>query len=79
MSVDASIRRRTLACRPPYLNDLSQKGASWRQRAICALSEAIATGIINAIDKKRDVVHLPSFWRLIMLITAHVPEGSLNG
>ena len=75
MSVDASIRRRTQACRPPYFNDLFHSGASWRQRAICAPPEAIARGIINAIEYKRDVVYLPGFWRLVMLIVAHVREG----
>jgi decaprenylphospho-beta-D-erythro-pentofuranosid-2-ulose 2-reductase len=30
---------------------------------------------VNAIDKRRDVVYLPGFWRLIMLIIQHIPEG----
>ncbi len=45
-----------------------KKGALW------ATPEAVAAGIIHAIDKKRDVVYLPGFWRLIMLIIKHIPE-----
>ena len=36
--------------------------------------EAISRGIIKAIDKKRDVVYLPFFWRYIMLIIKLIPE-----
>ena len=48
---------------------ITKKGALW------ATPETIAKGIINGIDKKRDVVYLPGFWRLIMLIITHLPEG----
>ncbi|MEO7253837.1 MAG: SDR family NAD(P)-dependent oxidoreductase, partial [Casimicrobium sp.] len=53
----------------PMTAHIAKKGALW------ATPEAVAKGIVNAIDKKRDVVYLPGFWRLIMLIIAHVPEG----
>lgn len=53
----------------PMTAHIAKKGALW------ATPETIATSIINAIDKKRDVVYLPGFWRLIMLIIKHVPEG----
>ena len=53
----------------PMTAHIARKGALW------ATPETIATGIINGIDKKRDVVYLPGFWRLIMLIIMHVPEG----
>ena len=74
MSVDASIRRRTQACRPPYFNDFSHSGASWMQRTICATLEAIARGSINVINKKRDVGDLPGLRRLIVLVIARTPE-----
>jgi decaprenylphospho-beta-D-erythro-pentofuranosid-2-ulose 2-reductase len=35
----------------------------------------IAKGIINAIDKKKDVVYLPFFWKYIMMIIKSIPEG----
>jgi decaprenylphospho-beta-D-erythro-pentofuranosid-2-ulose 2-reductase len=53
----------------PMTAHIAKKGALW------ATPEAIAAGIINAIDKQRDVVYLPGFWRFIMLIISHVPEG----
>lgn len=36
--------------------------------------ETIAKGIVRAIDKKREVVYLPFFWRFIMLIIKSIPE-----
>ena len=53
----------------PMTAHIAKKGVLW------ATPETIATGIINGIDNKRDVVYLPGFWRLIMLIITHVPEG----
>lgn len=44
------------------------KGALW------AHPEAIARGIVAAVDDKRDVVYLPGFWWLIMTIIRHIPE-----
>ena len=53
----------------PMTAHIAKKSALW------ATPETIAMGIINGIDKKRDVVYLPGFWRLLMVISAHVPEG----
>ena len=53
----------------PMTAHIAKKGALW------ATPEAIAAGVLNGIDKKRDVVYLPGFWRLIMLIISHIPEG----
>ena len=44
------------------------KGALW------AKPEAIAQGIVRAIDRNKDEVYLPAFWWLIMTIIRHVPE-----
>lgn len=44
------------------------KGALW------AKPEDIAKGIIKAIEKRKNDVYLPSFWRLIMLIIKSIPE-----
>ena len=46
-----------------------KKGALWAQ------PDAIAAGIVKAIEKRRDVVYLPGFWWLIMLIFKVIPEG----
>lgn len=52
----------------PMTAHIIKKGALW------ATPEAVAAGIVNAIDKQRDVVYLPGFWQLIMLIITHIPE-----
>ena len=52
----------------PMTAHITKKGALW------ATPEAVAAGIVNAIDKQRDVVYLPGFWRLILLIITHIPE-----
>jgi len=44
------------------------KGALW------AKPDAVARGIVRAIDRRREEVYLPGFWRLIMLVIRHVPE-----
>lgn len=44
------------------------KGALW------AKPEAIARGIVRAVDRNADEVYLPGFWRLIMFIIRHIPE-----
>ena len=44
------------------------KGALWAQ------PDAIARGIVDAIDRKYDEVYLPGFWWLVMAIIKHIPE-----
>lgn len=39
-----------------------------------ARPEAVARGIVRAEDRRRDVVYLPGFWRLIMLAVRMLPE-----
>ena len=48
--------------------------ASFKKGALWASPDAIAQGIVSAIDKKRDVVYLPAFWWLIMTLIRHIPE-----
>ncbi len=45
-----------------------KKGALWAQ------PEAVASNIIKAIDKRKNVVYTPWFWRYIMLIIKIIPE-----
>jgi short-subunit dehydrogenase len=44
------------------------KGPLW------ARPEQVARGIVQAIDRKRDVVYLPGFWRPVMLVIRTIPE-----
>lgn len=48
--------------------------ASFKKGALWAQPDDIARGILQAIEKRRDIVYLPGFWRLIMLIIRHIPE-----
>lgn len=48
--------------------------ATFSKGALWAKPEAIAQGIVRAIDRNKDEVYLPAFWWLIMTIIRHVPE-----
>tara|TARA_B110000879_G_C11119899_1_gene491279 strand:- start:760 stop:1497 length:738 start_codon:yes stop_codon:yes gene_type:complete len=44
------------------------KGFLWAQ------PDEVAKSIIKGIDKKKNIIYTPSFWRLIMLIVTKIPE-----
>ena len=46
---------------------------------LAATPQAIAAGIAGALRKRRDVVYLPWFWRIIMGIIKAVPERIFKG
>ena len=52
----------------PMTAHIEGRGVLWAQ------PDDIAQGIVKAIDKRRDVVYLPGFWRVIMLIIRTIPE-----
>lgn len=45
-----------------------EKGVLW------AKPEAVARGILRAVDKRRGVAYLPFFWWGVMTIIKHIPE-----
>jgi decaprenylphospho-beta-D-erythro-pentofuranosid-2-ulose 2-reductase len=49
--------------------------AAFKKGALWASPEKVARGIVRAADARRNVVYLPGFWRLIMLVIRMVPEG----
>ncbi len=53
----------------PMTAHLNGSGPLWAE------PQQIADGIVNAIDKGKNVVYLPAFWRLIMVIIGAVPEA----
>lgn len=61
-----------LTIKPGFVNTpmtaVFKKGALWVE------PETIAAGIIKAINKQKDVVYLPVWWRYIMLIIRAIPE-----
>ena len=52
----------------PMTAHIPERGILWAQ------PEDVAAGIVKAIDKRRNVVYLPGFWALIMLIVRSIPE-----
>lgn len=52
----------------PMTADIKKGGPLW------AKPDAIADGIVAAIEKRRNTVYLPWFWRYIMLVIQNVPE-----
>lgn len=48
--------------------------ASFPKGALWAKPDAVASGIVKAINGGRDEVYLPGFWRWIMLVIRHIPE-----
>lgn len=53
----------------PMTAHIPTKGALW------ATPDDIGQGIIRAVNHKRDIVYLPWFWRIIMLIIRSIPEA----
>jgi short-subunit dehydrogenase len=49
--------------------------AGFRKGPLWAKPQAVARGIVRAIDRGTPVVYLPGFWRAIMLIIRSIPEG----
>jgi short-subunit dehydrogenase len=49
--------------------------AGMKKGLLFAKPETIARGILKAVKAKKDVVYLPFFWRWIMLVIIHIPEG----
>jgi len=52
----------------PMTAGIANKGALWAQ------PDRVAAGIVQAIDRHRNIVYLPWFWRWIMLVIRHIPE-----
>ncbi len=48
--------------------------AHLKKGVLFAKADSVATGIVKAIDEKKDVVYLPFFWFGIMSIICSIPE-----
>ena len=48
--------------------------AGFKKGVLWAKPETIAVGIIKALDRKKSVIYLPWFWKLVMLIIKSIPE-----
>ena len=47
---------------------------TWGEVPFAASPEDAARAIVKAIEKKKNTVYVPWFWRYIMLIIRHIPE-----
>jgi short-subunit dehydrogenase len=45
------------------------------KNALFAPPSAVGRAIVRAVERRRDVVYVPGFWRAIMLAIRHVPEA----
>lgn len=53
----------------PMTKDFAKKGLLW------AKPDKVAQDIVLAMNKKKDIIYTPWFWRYIMLIIKHIPEA----
>lgn len=61
-----------MTVKPGYVDTPMTWGMTSR---LIAGREYVAGKIIEAMDKKKDVVYVPWFWRWMMLIIRHMPEA----
>jgi NAD(P)-dependent dehydrogenase (short-subunit alcohol dehydrogenase family) len=48
--------------------------ASYPKNRLFVPSTTVARAIVRAVERRKDVVYVPSFWRLIMLVVRSIPE-----
>jgi short-subunit dehydrogenase len=48
--------------------------ASYPKNRLFVPPATVARAIVRAVERRRDVVYVPSFWRLIMLVVRSIPE-----
>lgn len=53
----------------PMTSSFEKGGPLW------TTPDKVATGIIDAMIKGKDIAYLPGFWRLIMFVIKHIPES----
>ncbi|MFT3849723.1 MAG: SDR family oxidoreductase [Propionivibrio sp.] len=61
-----------LTIKPGFVN--TPMTAAFPKGALWAKPEAVARGIVRAVERGADEVYLPGFWRLIMFVIRHIPE-----
>jgi decaprenylphospho-beta-D-erythro-pentofuranosid-2-ulose 2-reductase len=49
--------------------------AHMKQGLLFAQPEAVGAGIYEAIKKRKDVVYLPGYWKIIMFVIKSIPES----
>lgn len=62
-----------LTVKPGFVDTPMTAGLA--KNALFADPEMIANGIVKAIDRKKNVVYLPGYWRTVMWAVRTIPEG----
>jgi decaprenylphospho-beta-D-erythro-pentofuranosid-2-ulose 2-reductase len=62
-----------LTIKPGFVDTPMTKGLPLPQ-ALVVSADKVATDIVGAIEKNRDMIYTPWFWRFIMLIIIHIPN-----
>lgn len=68
----SKVNVQVLTIKPGFVDSPMTK--DFKKGLLWAKPQQIAQGILKAIDKRKDVVYLPFFWRYIMLIIKMIPE-----
>jgi len=63
---------RVLTIKPGFVD--TPMTAAYAKGPLWASPDAVARGIVAAVDRGADVVYLPAFWRWIMAVIRAVPE-----
>ncbi len=61
-----------LTVKPGFID--SPMTAHLPKSALYAPPSAVARAIVRGVERRRDEVYVPGFWRAIMLVIRHVPE-----
>lgn len=65
---------RVLTIKPGFVDTPMTTGLSM-PRFLLATPEKVAQDIVSAVDKQRDNLYTPWFWRFIMLLIIHIPNA----
>lgn len=63
-----------LTIKPGFVDTPMTKGLSL-PKILLATPEKVARDIVRAIEKRRDTVYTPWFWRFILLVIIHIPNA----
>ena len=63
-----------LTIKPGFVDTPMTRGVAL-PAALVVSADKVAGDIVRAVDKKRNVLYTPWFWRFIMLVIMHIPEA----
>ena len=67
-------QRKVLTIKPGFVDTPMTQGLALPQ-LLLATPDQVAADILKAIQKRRDTLYTPWFWRYIMLIIQHIPSA----